>query len=128
MFRQLQLAFCLEKEEKRRAWERRGRRERRGETEEGIEGRCGGRACRQTKAGCDGWLRTVWGEEGGKGDGFKGKSLKGSEGGGRGVDRQNQDEERRVRRGKEKRAEEGEFAGELGRQRGEEKGTRQGSR
>ncbi len=69
MFRQLQLAFCLKKEEKRRAQERRGRRERRGETEGEIEGRWGGRVARQTRARCEGWLRTVKGEEGGNGDG-----------------------------------------------------------
>ncbi len=33
LFRQLQLAFCLREEKERRAWEWRGRRERRGETE-----------------------------------------------------------------------------------------------
>lgn len=63
LFRQLQLAFCLKKEEKRRARERRGRRERRGETEGEIEGRWGGRVARQTRAECEGWRRTVegWG-------------------------------------------------------------------
>ena len=60
LFRQLQLAFCLKKEEERRAREASGGVRPRGG---GMEGREGG------LAECEGCSRTVKGVEGGNRDG-----------------------------------------------------------